>query len=304
MSKRINMINSPTLRAGCLLVFAVIQLCHLHAQAAGQDRVMPRVQAQAASLQQFFETLATRNDSSPLPSHEELLTATDQIADAHPEDISKALPAVFVAFRHANETVRSYAYSALFRIARRPDGATLLKNWIDSIGQNLLTSDSETAQRSAAMILSSLRPAPPTEVWRLFVRFVKRTDRNPQAQSAAIDFLVRYGPDKPNAPRLDPTILEAIKTFFARPLDAKDRIGALHAIAGSRVLDPGLIDLAIASVDDPDQRVRLTAINALTRMGRPAVLQAEPALQKIIEHDNGPAELKTAAKKALQSAAN
>jgi HEAT repeat protein len=67
------------------------------------------------------------------------------------------------------------------------------------------------------------------------------------------------------------------------------------------VKDPHLISLVISSLDDADQGVRLTAIQALTRIGRNALLQARPRLQELAGDPAQPADIRAAAREALRT---
>jgi HEAT repeat protein len=52
-------------------------------------------------------------------------------------------------------------------------------------------------------------------------------------------------------------------------------------------------------VGDPDDAVKVSAISALTRIGPQAIVQAEPALLKLLQEPGHPANLRLAATNAL-----
>ncbi len=235
----------------------------------------------APTLQQFFQGLVQQHDPARLPKHEELLRATDQIPGSPAADISNALPAIFAALTHRDETVEKYAASALWDIAQRPDGAVLLKPHVDAVG-GLFNSPNDRLQAAGAAILGSLRPAPPPEVVPLLVSFLQRTDRAVPAQAAALFYLVRLAPDTP-------AVVAVIREFLQRPMAREDRIAALNALGDPRIKDVQIIEAVIAGLQDPDPGIRFTAVQVIQRMSKEALLRAEPALRKLAESTEPPA---------------
>jgi hypothetical protein len=138
-------------------------------------------QTHAQTLQGFYDP------SSP-PKYENLRRVTGQIEGLRPEEITSALPAIFAALAHQDNTVQGYADSALYAIAQRPDSAALLRSHVDVIGHNIFTSPNPDTRGAEIVILGSLRPTPPPEVVPIFLNFLKRTDPDAQAQGAATSF--------------------------------------------------------------------------------------------------------------------
>ena len=223
------------------------------------------------------------------------MKVTEQIGGARPEEISQALPSVFAALAHQDDEVKLLAAVAVADIGLRPDSAGLLNNYINGIG-NLLNSPNDRLQGAAVLILGTLKPAPPPKVWPLLVTYLNRTDRNKRMQAAAVFYLARH-PEKPE-------VLEAIRQFLSQALDAETRIGTLNAIGNSpRLQDAQIIHLVIGYLNDPESRVRLTALQTLTRLGQHALSEAEPALQSLVERTDEPGEVKASAKKTLRELA-
>jgi HEAT repeat protein len=218
---------------------------------------------------------------------------TGQIAGERPDDINKSLPAIFAAFGHQDDTVKAYAATALFEIARRPDSAALLRSHIGDIGHELLTSPKPEMRAGAMTILGMLQPPPP-EVVPIFLNFLRRTDLDSQAQGAGVIFgLVQVAPENPE-------VIAGIQEFLSRPLDTRARIDTLNALGNPQVKDMRIVSTIISTLDDPDQGVRSTAIQALMRMNQDALRQAEPALRRLAADPKQPAEVTAAAKDALQ----
>jgi HEAT repeat protein len=82
-------------------------------------------------------------------------------------------------------------------------------------------------------------------------------------------------------------------------LDSATKIGTLNALANPNVKDSRVITMIIASLDDPDQGVRLAAAQTIGAIGRPAVEQAQSALQRLVEDTKQPADVRAAASNAL-----
>jgi HEAT repeat protein len=141
--------------------------------------------------------------------------------------------------------------------------------------------------------LAALKPMPPPEVVPIFLNFLKRTDV--QTQGAGVIFeLVHIAPENPE-------VIVAIQEFLSRPtLDSKGKIDTFNALGTSRVKDARIISAIITSLDDSDEGVRFTAAQALGMMGQSALQQAEPALQRLANDPKQPANVRAAAKEALQ----
>src|SRR5262249_44575158 len=197
------------------------------------------------------------------------------------------------ALRSHDETVRAYVQSALYSISLRPDSAALLKPHLDEIGNGLTASKPET--RAAAMnILGGLHPTPPPEVVPILLGFLNRRDPDAETQGAAVIFeLVHIAPG-------DPKVLSAVTAFLSRTLDNKSKVDVLKALGTSRVRDAEIINRMVLFLDDSEQAVRFTAIQALASMGQSALQQAEPALQRLANDSQQPAEVRSAAKKGLR----
>ncbi len=250
-----------------LFIITALPMSCVHAQSTRNAQATP-------SLQEFFQALVEHYNPASLPKYEYVLKVTDQISGARTEDITKALPAILMALAHQDDNVKADAVLALFAISQRPDSAELLKKHIAGIA-NLFNLPNDRLQGAATIIMGSLRPTPPPEILPPLLTFLKRTDRDPQAQGSAVFYLARYAPDKPD-------VVAAIQEFLSRPLSKSTRIGVLNALGDPRVKDASLIQAVTNSLDDPDLGVRFTAIQVLTRMGPHALLQAEPALQKSV----------------------
>ena len=246
--------------------------------------------SEGAALQEFFQALVQHYDPSSLPKYEDLLKVTDQIASARAEDVAKALPTIFLALAHQDDNVKIDAAFALTVISRRADSAQLLRKYLADLGV-LFDSPDPRLQSTPPLIFLNLKPPPP-EVLEPLLSFLKRTDRDPQAQGSAIFTLVRLSPTKQE-------VAAAVQEFLSRQLDISTRIGVLNALGTPNIRDVGIIEAVINSISDSDQGIRLTAIQTLMRIGQSALQQAEPTLQRLVSDPAQPANMVADAKAAL-----
>lgn len=251
--------------------------------------------AQTPSIQQFFQALV-RTSPSALPKYENVLKVVDQIPGTTPREISNAMPDILAALAHQDDNVKSDALLALFAVAQRADSAALVRSHVDVIGHDLLTATTTKPETRAGeiVILGMLKPYPPPEVVPIFLTFLKRTDPDAQAQGSGVIFeLIRIAPENPE-------VIAAVRDFLSRPLDSKSKRETFVAVGNSRMKDGQIIAMMIAAMDDPDEGVRITAIQVLPGIGQQALQQAEPALQRLANDTNQPADVRAAAKDALQ----
>jgi hypothetical protein len=126
------------------------------------------------------------------------MATTEAIENETSVEVERAMPAIVRCVGHYNDEVGITAALALFAIARRPDGGSLINPHASVIGQ-LLNLPEERFQRLAAMIFVNLRPVPLKEVVPAFVSFLRRTDAGASnAQPGIAGTLVLYAPNEPN----------------------------------------------------------------------------------------------------------
>ena len=104
------------------------------------------------NLADFFEQ---RLGSMPEPSYEGLLRVIDPIASMDPKEVSAALPFLFSALKSSKENLPVEAAFALYEIAQRPDGGTLLRSRVPEIA-GLLDRPDERLSGGAVLTLRFL----------------------------------------------------------------------------------------------------------------------------------------------------
>ena len=147
-------------------------------------------------------------------------------------------------------------------------------------------------QGGEVIILGRLKPPPP-EVAHFLLTFVSQRDRDPNAQGGAIFELLRTAPQNSE-------LVATIREFLSRPIDSNVRIGVLNALGNPGTRDIRLIALITESLENPDPNTRLTAIQALTRIGNDALRRAEPPLSRLATDPTQPADVQENAKQAIK----
>lgn len=128
---------------------------------------------------------------------------------------------MFAALAFNDRSVQHNALTGLYEIARRPDGAVILRNHIGAIGEPLLSSPDSETQSGVVLILGTLAPTPP-EVTSVLLKFLKETDRDSKAQAGAIFELLHVAPENPQ-------VITGVEEFLSRSLDSQTRISVLNA---------------------------------------------------------------------------
>ena len=244
------------------------------------------------SLKTFFQVLVQRYDAKALPRFDDAWKVIEQARTMRPEDIANAIPAILAAWGHPDDNVKGYAFTAIFAISERPDGANLLKPYTRAIAGGLDV-PSGRLQGATVMLLARLRPEPDSEAVSLLVAFVKRTDRHPLAQADAFSILLRIAPDNPD-------LTPALQDFLARPMDERTKEAVINDMANAHTENIVATDYLIRALEDSKEEVRFQAAQAFQRMPRDAVRRAQGPLQRTKERPDEAQEVRDAAKEALR----
>jgi hypothetical protein len=244
------------------------------------------------SLHIFFEQLAASTTESTRPSADEVRAASESIENETSVEIERAMPAIVRCVGHYDDQVKGYGAIALFAIARRRDGGSLINPHARVIGQ-LLNLPEERFQRFAGLIFVNLRPVPVKEVVPEFLAYIKRTDSGAKIQPAIAGTLVLYAPNEPD-------VLETVTQFMLRPASKSTRIDTLNAVFRPDFRYDPIIGIVVAALGDPDIEVRSAAIRGLSSMGKYALGVAFLKLQKMAGDANEPDSVRSAAEEALK----
>lgn len=245
-------------------------------------------------MKSFLEMLNRPEAPTPPPGNDEFSPLQDQIASASPAEIAEALPVMVAALRSSDTKPKRTGIFGLLSVSLRLDSPALLDGYLGALASILDFADAPQ-QRVGAVILECIvtrSPTPPDDAVKPLIGFLKRTDRDLQAQTGAIQVLVRAAPE-------DVRITEAVTAFLSRPLDAPSRVAALTAVTDPHLKDAKIISAVAASLADSDGAVRESAVKALVAMGPNAIAQAEPELLKVLDQPGQAESLRSAVKGAL-----
>jgi HEAT repeat protein len=205
---------------------------------------------------------------------------------------SAAFEAVEAALKNDNVNVRLAGAASIYGFIGRSNSAELLKRSLGTLN-DLLNDPDARFSYAGVLGLANLRPVPPPQIVPLFLKFVQRTDyRNTVIQAGVISVLLDHVPDNPE-------VLAAIEQFASRTLEPQTRITLLGSIGLVPRHNDRLVAIVIASMADPDDRVRERAVYNLTRLGRESIAKVALDLQRMTAADSDP-RVRAAADKALR----
>jgi hypothetical protein len=228
----------------------------------------------AQSVAEFFSQLSSIGEGTPVPSYDELLRVVDHIDRDEPGRLRAALPDALRALTSRRLPVARYAALALTAIARRPDSATLVSPFLEGLGTTLGGPGDQRVKAALIEVIVGLRPAPPPEATAILISYLN-AERDPTLQVAAVYGLTRVAPG-------DARVVEAIVQVARGPLGANDKAGLLRQLANPKLDDPRLAKVILDALSDPEERVKIEAIQAIRRNGNSAVLsQARAKLQQL-----------------------
>src|SRR5262249_22265495 len=146
---------------------------------------------------QFFENLITQPADAPAPAPEILFQVTDQLPTMSAEDVAAALPAIFRALEHLDDSQAITAAFAVSVVARRTDSATVLRPWLRNIGSLLNRKD---ARISGTAILAYMRmdPHPAPQAVPALLAFLDSDNGTIAAKPDAVRALLTMAPNDPH----------------------------------------------------------------------------------------------------------
>ena len=228
------------------------------------------------SLGDFFSQLNSTREGAAIPTYDELLRTVDQIERDNPGNLRDALPDVFRALSNNNVLVARYAALALTVVARRSDSAALLKPFLGNL-KNILNGSGDQRVKGALLeVIARLQPAPPSEATAMLISYLD-AERDPALKVVAVYGLTRVAPG-------DPQAVEAIVKVSQGRLGANDKAGLLRQLASPKLNDPRLAKVLLDALADPNEAVKIEAIQAIRRNGNSAIVgQARPKLQALAD---------------------
>jgi hypothetical protein len=245
------------------------------------------VWAQTVNVKNFFEQLPA---AKTMPSYDQLLQATDQIATLSKAEVQELLPVLFADIKD-DQTVGMYASLALFSVSRRPDSGELLRPRLREIAALYERSDPRF-KATADQLLTNMKPQPP-EAAGMLLSFIAGQGGTPQEK---VDALMAAGnlSQPPPASQFETAALQ----ILGMPLDPHTLAAALIASARRGASDK-LIDALAQQLTNPNADVRTAAIRAVARLGAAAVRRHANTLAKLAGDASQPPPVRRLAQNAL-----
>lgn len=255
--------------------------------------VAERPPAGPTSVRGLFQQLI----ASYSPEHPPELSTLERIQNlaltTTSQDVSDAMPLLSSTLRSNGNEIKIYAVAVVTAVARRPDSASLLHDYLKDITQ-LLASDDERLYDGALFSLYSLQPKPPQDVIDSCITFLERTDVQDVKRPAAIGVLLKAAPD-------DDRVRTSIRQFLSRQIDANARMRVYVELATPRFKNSPLAELVASSIDDSNEYVRASAIRTVEKIGGSVLAESKPKLEVIASSPKEAAEVRAAANEALRS---
>jgi len=231
-----------------------------------------RIYAQSAKV--FFEQLP----NSPLPSHEQLLAATDQIPKLSKADALVLLPVVLTDIKYDSD-VGLDAALALYTFSLRPDSGELLTPHIQDLAA--LYGRSDSRYKATANIIFATLKSRTIQAVPILAAFIMGPSGTGAEKADSLTVLMDIAG---TAPEAEPAALHVLNMQLTP--------GARHAalLAAAR---PGatnkVIDVIAGNLTDTNETVQIGAIQALAMLGRAVVAQHTGDLAKVVLNSSNPA---------------
>jgi hypothetical protein len=246
--------------------------------------------AQNGTLKSYFQQLPTVNDSA-VPSYEQLLSQTDQIAAMPANQLADALPAIFSALKSDGGAGIQAAF-ALSVVSRRADASVLLDGRLAEIGA-LLGRNDPRLKATASTIFVRMSPPPAAFAVPLLANAVAGLGA-PSDRAQALWGLVNIAPGAPETEK-------AILYMLGSPLDKPTKIAVLQMSGDSRLATNTKIIAAVAQgLDDGDEAVLIATVQSLGRIGTSALALTSGKLAALSTDESKSSTVRRLANNALQ----
>lgn len=251
------------------------------------------------SPRQFLESVLANKDRSKIPPWPEWDTVGKTLYGAAPQDVSSALPSLAQVIADPNTRLQEAGVLTLLAISYRTDSPTLLAGYHSAIVGLLQSERPVIAQSAASMIAGILSRSRgvQTDLLDPLLALLQNKHRDPIAQARAISCLIKYAPENWERRR---DANAAIAAFLTTPQEGDVTITALYAVAEPRASDSGIVLAIIDTLKNSDVAVRLTALDTLNRIGRPAVVQAANEIGRLAADPSQPPDVRSSARKLLE----
>jgi hypothetical protein len=243
------------------------------------------------TVTEFFEQ---RLNGAPKPSSAEALVAVvNLILKSDPKTITAALPSLDRALTSDKDELPGEAILALFTIARRPDGAALLRSRIPEI-EALLVRPEEPLRNGGVVVLQTPTPSDANMTAPVMIRFLNSSGKPSPAKVETMWTLLQYRTH-------DPAALQAIQHFLSMPADPDIRMVMLQTLTRDGVNTPATDDYALHALSDPDPHVKVVATHTVHALGPQVWQRAVPTVSNLAADSAEDRAVRDAAEKELNN---
>ena len=273
-----------------------LRICALMS-AVGADLLHPRPVAgqaapSAASVRAFFDRLATDEDGPPRRGNADDTTIHQHLETMPVEDVRVVLPSIVRAMAVEDERVRSHAAFAAFVVSVRADGRTLLAPHTESLAR-LLGAETERVRYLAYVALSNAAGVGSRDWLGPAVEILRDRTHSGAERLHGLAAALTLAPG-------DPAAQDAAEAYFYEPLDVETQASALQLLAQSSVTSARFRAVALLALESSYRRVKLAAIEVISRMGGEAMAQAETRLRAIVASPTEESDVRKAAEAVLR----
>lgn len=227
-------------------------------------------------------------DPSKIASQEEALKQIEDIKVS--KDVRSIVPVAFEAINSKSVQAQLYGASALFSVATRPDGPTVLGGEPESI-MNLLT-HSEPRLKITCVVLTQSVKLSSALYEQKFLKFLSNASEPMQVKPVIIGALVRGNSGIEEK-------MKVIGAFLRTEMPVQTRIEAYNAVASSPSDQTWHSDLVAIGLRDRDENVRQMTIGLLQRLGPNAVLRHSEVIRQLAISPTEPAKVRESAQRVL-----
>jgi hypothetical protein len=219
---------------------------------------------------------------------------TDTIGKSNRTDIQSTLPLLSLALKSKTPNVPVEAAFAFFEIARRPDGAAVLRDSVPELA-SLMASPDGRLSGGAVTILRNLTRAIPDTTVPLMLNELRSSSGPNLVKTEIVRAILE------SSKRNDEQVLRAVEAYLALDADPNAKASNLHAIAASRVKTPAIAAYVISALEDKNKHVQIAAVQTVYVLSADVQDQARPIISKLASDSNVDQEVRSVAQRLLQN---
>ncbi|MDX2179087.1 MAG: hypothetical protein SFV18_05800 [Bryobacteraceae bacterium] len=205
------------------------------------------------------------------------MNVVDSISTSSPAAIESALGLLTKALQSKTDNLAIEAAFAMFEIARRPDGGSLLRGRISDLA-SLLTSKDERLSGGAALTFGYLHQTVPEMTTPILIRHLSGGESSIVKTQIARTLL--------QSKSVDETAWKVIEAYVKQPATGEVKVANLYAVANSASRSQVFVPFVVQSLNDDNKYVKVAAIYAVNSLGPEARIVALSSVNKLAADPN------------------